>query len=55
MVISSGMGSIQDNGSGKALGYRTSKVGINGAMQNMMYAVPEAHTILLCPGLIFTD
>jgi len=55
VVISSGLGSIQDNTSGGYLAYRTSKVGINAAMQDLVFREPDIHTLLLEPGFVPTE
>ena len=57
IVITSGLGTIQDNSSGGYLAYRTSKVGINCAMQDIRFRenCKDIHTTLLEPGFVPTD
>lgn len=55
--VSSTMGSIADNGSGRAYGYRMSKVALNMATRNMALELGGQGIVVVCinPGWVKTD
>ena len=57
VAITSGMGSIGDNGSGGYLAYRTSKAGLNMAVRTLAHNLAERGiiAIVLNPGWVKTD
>lgn len=52
--ITSRMGSISDNTSGRAYGYRASKAGLNAVTRSWAFDVPDVPAIALHPGYIQT-
>ena len=57
LVISSKMGSISDNTSGRSFAYRASKSALNSAMRSFAVDVKElgVHVMLIHPGWVKTD
>jgi NAD(P)-dependent dehydrogenase (short-subunit alcohol dehydrogenase family) len=57
LVISSQMGSISDNDSGRSYAYRTSKAAVNCAMRSFAVDVKDmgVHVMLIHPGWVKTD
>ena len=57
LIISSGMGSITDNGSGGLYAYRTGKAAVNMVMKNMSCDLKEAGISVMSvnPGMVVTD
>jgi len=57
LIISTGMGSITDNGSGGLYAYRTSKAGVNMVMRNMALDLKSLDIAVMSvnPGMVLTD
>jgi len=57
LIISSGMGSITDNGSGGLYAYRTAKAAVNMVMKNMSLDLKQAEIAVMSinPGMVVTD
>lgn len=57
LIISSGMGSITDNGSGGLYAYRTAKAAVNMVMKNMALDLKgsEIAVMSINPGMVLTD
>lgn len=57
LIISTGMGSIGDNGSGGLYAYRTSKAGVNMVMKNMSLDLKSMGIAVMAinPGMVVTD
>jgi tubulin alpha len=57
LIISSGMGSITDNGSGGLYAYRTAKAAVNMVMRNMSLDLKSSGIAVMSvnPGMVLTD
>lgn len=57
LIISTGMGSITDNGSGGVYAYRTSKAAVNMVMRNMSLDLKSSDIAVMSvnPGMVHTD
>ena len=54
VLITSRMGSVEDNTSGSRYGYRMSKAALNMAAKSLALDLPDQHIVLLHPGYVKT-